>query len=121
MGGADKKVRYKQKSSYPGITPEIAASGVEDALKVLRARWKLIILFYLFRDGTLRLSELKRAIPSITQKMLIQQLRNLVRGGVVSRLVHAAVPPKVEYSLTPRGQDLCPAFDELLYWAQRWK
>jgi DNA-binding HxlR family transcriptional regulator len=120
-GRADKKVGYKQKSSYPGITPEIAATGVEEALNVLRARWKLIILFYLFRDGTLRLSELERAIPGITQKMLIQQLRSLEKDGVVSRLVHPVVPPKVEYNLTPCGQDLCPALDELLYWAQRWK
>ena len=119
MGGTDEKVGY-QKSSYPGITPDIAASGVEEALKVLEGRWKLIILFYL-GDGTLRLSELERAIPGITQKMLIQQLRSLERDGVVSRLVHPVVPPKVEYSLTPRGQDLCPALDELLYWAQRWK
>jgi DNA-binding HxlR family transcriptional regulator len=88
---------------------------------VLEGRWKLIILFYLFRDGTLRLGELERAIPGITQKMLIQQLRSLERDGVVSRLVHPVVPPKVEYSLTPCGQDLCPALDELLYWAQRWK
>ena len=50
---------------------------------MLRARWKLIIVFYLFRDGTLRLSELERAIPRITQKMLIQQLRGLARHGVV--------------------------------------
>ena len=99
-GRADKKVGYTQKSSYPGITPEIAASGVEEALKVLGGRWKLIILFYLFRDGTLRLSELERVIPGITQKMLIQQLRSLERDGVVSRLVHPVVPPKVEYSLT---------------------
>ena len=112
---------YQQKSSYPGITPAIAASGVEEALKVIEGRWKLIILFYLFRDGTLRPSELERAIPGVTQKMLIQQLRSLERDGVVSRVVHPVVPPKVEYSLTPRGQDLCPALDELLYWAQRWK
>ena len=121
MGRANQKTGYQQKSSYPGITPDIAASGVEEALKVLEGRWKLIILFYLFRDGTLRLSELERAIPGITQKMLIQQLRSLEREGVVSRLVHPVVPPKVEYSLTPRGQDLCPALDELLFWAQRWK
>src|ERR1700693_6147025 len=121
MARTHKKVGYKQKSSYPGITPDIAASGVEVALKVLQGRWKLIILFYLFRDGTLRLSELERAIPGITQKMLIQQLRSLERHGVVSRVVHPVVPPKVEYSLTPWGQDLCPALDEMLYWAQRSK
>jgi hypothetical protein len=46
-------VGYTRKSSYPGITPEIAASGVDEALKVLEGRWKLIVLFYLFRDGTI--------------------------------------------------------------------
>ena len=121
MGRTDQKVGYQQKSSYPGITPDIAAAGVEEALNVLEGRWKLIILFYLFRDGTLRLSELERAIPGVTQKMLIQQLRSLERESVVSRRVYPVVPPRVEYSLTPRGQDLCPALDELLYWAQRWK
>ena len=121
MGRTNEKVGYQQKSSYPGITPDIAASGVHEALKVLEGRWKLIILFHLFVEETLRLSELERAIPGITQKMLIQQLRGLERDGVVSRLVHPVVPPKVEYRLTPSGKDLCPALDELLYWAQRWK
>ena len=121
MGRTNEKVGYQQKSSYPGITPDIAASGVDEALKVLEGRWKLIILFHLFVEETLRLSELERAIPGITQKMLIQQLRGLERDGVVSRLVHPVVPPKVEYRLTPSGKDLCPALDELLYWAQRWK
>src|SRR6202521_5805156 len=113
MVGTDEKEAYQQKSSYPGITPDIAASGVEQALKVLEGRWKLIILLYLSRDGTLRLSELERAIPGITQKMLIQQLRSLERDGVVSGLVHPVVPPKVEYHLTRAGHDLCPALDEL--------
>src|ERR1700694_6063728 len=121
MGRTNEKVGYQQKSSYHGITPDIAASGVDEALKVLEGRWKLIILFHLFAEETLRLSELERAIPGITQKMLIQQLRGLERDGVVSRLVHPVVPPKVEYRMTPSGRDLCPALDELLYWAQRWK
>src|ERR1700686_1565883 len=121
MGRMNEKVGYQNKSSYPGTTPDIAASGVDEALKVLEGRWKLIILFHLFVEETLRLSELERAIPGITQKMLIQQLRGLERDGVVSRLVHPVVPPKVEYRLTRSGKDLCPALDELLYWAQRWK
>jgi len=118
MGGTDEKVGY-QKSSYPGITPDIAASGVEEALKVLEGRWKLIILFYLFRDGTLRLSELERAIPGITQKMLVQQLRSLERDGVVSRFVHPVVPPKVEYTLTEMAQELHQSLLELTDWARR--
>ena len=60
-----------------------------------------------------------RAIPTISQKMLIQQLRQLERDGIVARIVHAQVPPKVEYHLTNWGQSLCPALDELLTWAER--
>lgn len=51
--------------------------------------------------------------------MLTQQLRQLERGGLVSRTVHAQVPPKVEYRLTEWGQSLCPALDQLLTWAER--
>src|SRR6202166_5183322 len=115
MGRKNEKVGYQRKSSYPGITPDIAASGVDEALKVLEGRWKLIILFHLFVEETLRLSELERAIPGITQKMLIQQLRGLERDGVVSRLVYPVVPPKVENRLPQSGRDLRPALDELLY------
>jgi DNA-binding HxlR family transcriptional regulator len=110
-----------QKSAYPGITPRVASVGVQEALKVLEGRWKLTILFELFGGRTLRFSELERAIPTVTQKMLIQQLRDLERDGVVNRVVHPVVPPKVEYCLTPGGEELCPALDELLFWAQRWK
>ena len=94
-----------------------AAEGVEEALKVLEGRWKLVILFRLFDGKLVRFSELQRAIPSISQKMLIQQLRQLEGDGVVRRIVHHQVPPKVEYGLTDWGEALCPALDELLKWA----
>ena len=61
-------------------------------------------------------SELRRSIPAVSEKMLIQQLRQLERDGVVRRFVHHQVPPKVEYSLTDWGQALCPALDALLTW-----
>jgi DNA-binding HxlR family transcriptional regulator len=116
-----KPKKRPQKSAYPGITPRIASAGVQAALKVLEGRWKLTILFELFGERTLRFSELERAIPGITQKMLIQQLRDLEHDGIVARTVYPVVPPKVEYRLTPGGEELCPALDELLFWAQRWK
>jgi DNA-binding HxlR family transcriptional regulator len=59
---------------------------------------------------------LRRAIPTVSEKMLIQQLRQMERDGVVQRFVHHQVPPKVEYSLTEWGQALCPALDALLTW-----
>jgi DNA-binding HxlR family transcriptional regulator len=98
-------------------TPTSAADGVEQTLKILEGKWKLVILFHLFGGNLLRFSELERAIPAITQKMLIQQLRQMETDGVVRRIVHHQVPPKVEYGLTDWGQALCPALDAVLKWA----
>jgi DNA-binding HxlR family transcriptional regulator len=98
-------------------TPASAAKGVEDALKILEGRWKLLILFQLFDRKLLRFSDLERAIPAVSQKMLIQQLRQMEADGIVRRIVHHQVPPKVEYCLTKWGQAMCPALDALLKWA----
>ena len=99
-------------------TPETAAQGVQDVIRVLEGRWKLVILFQLFGGQVRRFSDLERAIPGVSQKMLIQQLRQLEADGVVARIVHHQVPPKVEYHLTGWGQALCPALDALLLWAE---
>ncbi len=88
---------------------------------MLEGRWKLVILFHLFGGGLLRFSELERAIPAVSQKMLIQQLRQLENDGIVTRRIHHQVPPKVEYGLTDWGQSLCPALDALLQWAEKRK
>jgi len=71
----------------------------------------------LFGGKVLRFSDLERAIPNITQKMLGQQLRRMETDGIVVRKVYPQVPPKVEYSLTAWGQALCPALDAILKWA----
>jgi DNA-binding HxlR family transcriptional regulator len=94
-----------------------AASGIEGAIKMLDGRWKLMILFQLFGGKTLRFSDLERATPGVSQKMLAQQLRQLEQDQIVARVVHAQVPPKVEYHLTAWGESLCPALDALLTWA----
>jgi DNA-binding HxlR family transcriptional regulator len=113
------KVRYSPKSKGAIPTPESAADDVEEALKFLEGRWKLVILFRLFGGKVQRFSELERAIPGISQKMLIQQLRQMEGHGIVRRIVHHQVPPKVEYLLTDWGQALCPALDALLKWAAK--
>jgi DNA-binding HxlR family transcriptional regulator len=99
---------------YP--TPEAAALAVEQTLKLLDGRWKLLILFNLFGGRTRRFSELGRAIPEVSEKMLIQQLKQLEADGIVNRVAYPEVPPRVEYSLTPWGQSLCPRLDALLTW-----
>src|SRR3989440_4720227 len=117
MARTHKKVRYSPKSKGKEYTAVTAAQDVEQAFKVLEGRWKLVILFHLFGGKVLRFSELERAIAGISQKMLIQQLRQMERDGIVRRTVHHQVPPKVEYALTEWGQALCPALDALLKWA----
>ncbi|CUX48388.1 winged helix-turn-helix transcriptional regulator [Agrobacterium genomosp. 13] len=117
MTRTHEKVRYSPKSKAHSYTRETAAEGVERALKLLEGRWKLVILFHLFGGRIMRFSDLERAIPAISQKMLIQQLRQMEQDGIVVRIVHHQVPPKVEYALTDWGQALCPALDALLTWA----
>jgi len=100
-------------------TPASAAAGVEEALKLLEGRWKLIILFHLFDGKVQRYSDFEKLIPGISQKMLAQQLRGLEADGLVARQLYPQVPPKVEYRLTEWGQSLCPALDALLNWAEQ--
>ena len=117
MASTHKKVRYSPQGKLNRYTPVTAAQDAEQAFKVIEGRWKLLILFHLFGGKVLRFSELEKAIPAISQKMLIQQLRHMERDGMVRRIVHRQVPPKVEYGLTDWGQALCPALDALLKWA----
>lgn len=99
------------------MTPETAAAEVGRILQMLSGRWKLTILFQLFGGRVLRFSDLERAIPAISQKMLAQQLRQMEADGMVLRTVYPEVPPKVEYRLTDWGQALCPTLDSLLAWS----
>jgi len=88
---------------------------VRTALNVLVGKWKLLILSYLL-DEPRRYGELRRLMPEITEKMLIQELRDLEADGIVGRTVHQTVPPRVDYSLTEQGQRVRPVFAELLGW-----
>ncbi len=115
MARTHKKVRFLPKGK-PKHTVASAAKGLEEVLRILEGRWKLVILFHLFGGRVLRFSELRRAIPGVSEKMLIQQLRQMERDGIVRRFVHHQVPPKVDYSLTDWGQALCPGLDALLTW-----
>jgi DNA-binding HxlR family transcriptional regulator len=111
-------VGYSPKGERADYTAHTAAQSVQNVIRVLEGRWKLVILFQLFGGNVRRFSELERAIPGISQKMLIQQLRQLEADGVVVRTTYAVVPPRVEYHLTDWGQSLCPVLDDLLTWAE---
>jgi DNA-binding HxlR family transcriptional regulator len=89
----------------------------ETTIRCIGGRWKVPIVWHLFK-GTMRFSELRRAIPGVTQKMLTQQLRELEEHGIVTRKVYPEVPPKVEYSLTERGASLKPVVRAMCVWGE---
>lgn len=82
---------------------------------LLSGRWRALILYYL-NQGPMRFNELKRANQGISQQMLTRELRALEEAGVIGRTVHAEVPPRVEYWLTPAGRRLMPIIDDLAAW-----
>jgi DNA-binding HxlR family transcriptional regulator len=100
------------------LTKRLPVLPAERALKVISGRWKAIILYHLF-DGPKRLSELKRQVPDVSQKVLIQQLRELEEHGLVHREIFRQVPPRVDYSATALGLSLEPVLRALCEWGQR--
>lgn len=87
------------------------------ALEMVLDKWTPKVLF-LLQDGPLRYMQLRRQVVGSTQKMLTQTLRKLEREGLVTRTVYPTTPPTVEYTLTPLGEMLLAAFQELLQWAR---
>lgn len=92
-----------------------AGCPVEATLEVIGGKWKGVVLFHLL-EGTHRFSELRRKLPSVTQRMLTKQLRELEEAGLVLRTVYAEVPPRVEYCLTELGETLRPVVAALKAW-----
>lgn len=89
---------------------------VESGIELLAGKWKGRILWKLYNQPAMRFGELRRALSSITEKMLTQQLRELESLKLVSRKIYTEVPPRVEYSLTDFGATLKPIFDGFAVW-----
>lgn len=85
-------------------------------LEKIGGRWKPIIIYNLM-SGTKRYGELKRLIPAITEKMLIQHLKQLETDNLVKRVALPVIPPFVEYSLTESGRELRPVLEAMIGWA----
>lgn len=98
---------------------QFPACPVRNILARLCDKWALLVLYLLARSqtGKLRFSELKQAMPDISQKMLVTTLRTLEEDGYVERRLFAEVPPRVEYALSARTETLRPILEELLIWA----
>jgi DNA-binding HxlR family transcriptional regulator len=90
---------------------------VEAGMALLSGKWRARILMKL-HTGTVRFGELQRSLGGISEKVLTQQLRELERLRLVTRQVHAEVPPRVEYALSGFGRTLEPVLDHIIQWAR---
>ena len=90
---------------------------LETALGLIAGKWKGVILFHLMDDKK-RFGELRQFMPSVTQRMMTKQLRELESDGLIHREVYNVVPPKVEYSLTEKAQALKPIMVALEQWGK---
>jgi DNA-binding HxlR family transcriptional regulator len=100
-----------------GIDPRVEAL-VTELIGRVADKWTMILLELLEEKGELRFTQIARAVPDISQKMLTQTLRRMERDGMVTRTVHAVVPPRVDYALTPLGASLGEAFCGVWLWAE---
>lgn len=96
------------------------SSEVEVTLEVISGKWKALILSHLNENGTIRYNEFRKIIPGITQKMLSQQLKDLVKNRVVYRTEYPQIPPMVEYRLTDIGASLIPILQAMDVWGKNY-
>ena len=96
-----------------GICPYVTAQ------RVLRGKWSIVILHHL-EDGPVRFNELQRRLPEMTHATLAKQLRSLEEYGVITRTEYPQVPPKVEYALSPLGEEFRPVLAQFEAWGLRW-
>lgn len=97
-------------------SPNECKCPITYTLSVVGGKWKWLILYKLFQNGVQRYGELKRNIPLITHKTLSQQLKELESEQLVYRNEYHQIPPKVEYSLTKKGETLIPILQLMSDW-----
>ncbi|OOM77590.1 helix-turn-helix domain-containing protein [Clostridium sp. BL-8] len=93
---------------------------IEETVKLIGHKWKVLILRNLHDDGTQRFNQLERGINGISQKMLTQQLRQMEADGLIIRKVYPEVPLRVEYSLSELGKSLKPVLDSMNIWGENY-
>jgi len=98
-----------------------ARCPVRTTLELIGGKWKLIILQQLCNHSELRLSELKKLIPDISEKMLIQELKILVDSNLAKRKNYGEVPPRVGYSITEKGKHTEPLIKEMVSFARAYE
>ncbi len=100
---------------------ELPECPVATTVRLIGNKWKLLILRNLIFNGTQRFTDFMKTIPSISKKVLTDDLRALEEDGLIIRKAYAEVPPRVEYSLTPLGASLKPILDAMSAWGKEYK
>lgn len=88
------------------------------AIGLINGKWKMHILFWLWKKEILRYGELKRCLGNVTHKMLSSQLKELEKDGLIIRTEYPQVPPKVEYSLSALGESFMPVLQSVCHWGE---
>ena len=107
--------------SYGIVKPRCGdiVCNVEKALNVIGGKWSFLIIKHLF-DGTMRFGEIRKSLHDISPKTLTMKLRELEDHGILTRKIHATIPPSVEYTLTPKGEDLKSMIEAMRVWGEKW-
>lgn len=95
---------------------EVNSEPFEYTLSIISGKWKMVIMFWLWKCEVMRYGELKKSVKSITHKMLSSQLKELEADNIIVRIEYSQVPPKVEYSLSEKGVSLMPILKEMCIW-----
>jgi DNA-binding HxlR family transcriptional regulator len=114
---ASEPVPIESPERYDEIDPRVEAL-VNDVIAQVADKWTMILIEVLNDHGEQRFTQISRRVPGISQKMLTQTLRQMERNGLVVRTVHAVVPPRVDYRLSPLGLSLGEAFCGVWTWAE---
>ena len=99
------------------VDPRYLNCPIRHVIDKFGDKWSLLVLYHLHKNGMLRFNELHRDMADCSQKMLSQTLKRLEQIGLIARTIYPEVPPRVEYSMTDRGESLMPHISALIGWA----
>ncbi|TNC51627.1 helix-turn-helix transcriptional regulator [Rubellimicrobium rubrum] len=114
----DPRIEARRRDPIPDEVDPAIEALVHDIIGKVADRWTMLLLEALEEHGTMRFTQLGRAVGRISQKMLTQTLRQMEEDGLVRRTVHPVIPPHVDYALTPLGQSLSAAFCGVWIWVE---
>lgn len=99
------------------VDPNYLNCPIRQVIDKFGDKWSLLVMYHLHKNGTLRFGELHRDMSDCSQKMLSQTLKRLENIGLIKRAIYPEVPPRVEYTMTNRGESLIPHISALIGWS----